>query len=486
MNTAGPDILRWIEENSTQFTRMSDQIWEYAELPWREFKSSLLQADYLQSQGFEITWDLAGINTAFMSHWGKGNPLIGFAGEYDALEGLSQKKQPVQEPLTPGAPGHGCGHNLLGVGCLAAAAAIKNWLENSAAPGSVRYYGCPAEEGGSAKAYMARAGVFDDLDAAFNFHPASINMPSKSTCVGVNHIRFRFHGIASHAGEEPHLGRSALDAVELMNIGVNYLREHVPKYVRLHYAITHGGDVPNIVPPEAEVWYYIRALHPQELCDVTERVRDIARGAALMTGTTCEEIFESASSAILNNHALADLQFEAMQQIGPIQYTPKEMAYAQTISDAFPKQNVDDFFNYVESLEIPVRYRALIEKYRQKPLIGENFPALDADVVETGSTDVGDLSRVAPLSMLNTACWVIAAPGHSWGNVATGAMSIGHKGMLHAARIMALAASELYTSPERLALVRAEFEQVTQGKPYQCPIPMNVQPPQFPNPLRSG
>jgi len=477
------DIPDWIEHNRAQFTRMSDQIWEFAELPWREFKSSHLQAEFLAEQGFEITRGIGNINTAFMAHWGKGHPLVGFAGEYDALEGLSQKNQATQEPLRPGAPGHGCGHNLLGVGCLAAAVAVKEYLESNHIPGSVRYYGCPAEEGGSAKAYMARAGTFKDLDAAFNYHPASINMPSKSTCVGVNHIRFRFHGAAAHAGEEPHLGRSALDGVELMNIGVNYLREHVTKYVRLHYAITKGGDVPNIVPPEAEVWYYIRALEPNELSEVTERVRNIARGAALMTGTSYEEIFESASSALLNNHTLADLQFAAMQQVGPIQYTDKELAYAQTISDTFPKQNTDDFFQYVESLGIPAHYRRVIEQYRKQPLIGENFPPLDAAVVETGSTDVGDLSRVAPLSMLNTTCWVVAAPGHSWGNVATGAMSIGHKGMLHAAKIMALAAAELYAHPEQLRKVREEFERTMRGKAYECPIPENVSPPQYSNPM---
>ena len=249
------EIAAWVEENRQSFAHLSDRIWEFAEIPWHEFKSSKLQADYLASKGFKITWDIAGINTAFMAEWGSGKPIIGFAGEFDALKGLSQKNQPTQEPIQAGAPGHGCGHNLLGVGCLAAAEAVKVWLEQNQHQGTVRYYGCPAEEGGGGKAFMARSGAFDDLDAAFNYHPGTINTPTKGSCVGVNHMRFRFHGRTSHAGSEPHLGRSALDAVELMNVGVNYLREHVPQYVRMHYAITNGGSLPNVVPDEAEVWY---------------------------------------------------------------------------------------------------------------------------------------------------------------------------------------------------------------------------------------
>ncbi|MEM5775145.1 MAG: peptidase dimerization domain-containing protein, partial [Anaerolineaceae bacterium] len=200
-------------------------------------------------------------------------------------------------------------------------------------------YGCPAEEGGAAKAFMARAGVFDDLDAAFNYHPGSLNTPTKGSCVGVNHIHFRFHGRTAHAGGAPHLGRSALDAVELMNVGVNYLREHVPQYVRLHYAITHGGDLPNVVPAEAEVWYYVRAHKPEEMEDVTNRVRKIAEGAALMTETRMEELFDNSTSAILNNHTLADLQYENMKLVGPIRFTEEEYAYAQKINDAFPPRN---------------------------------------------------------------------------------------------------------------------------------------------------
>ncbi len=477
-------LIQWLEDHRAAYTYISDRIWEFAELPWHEFKSSKIQADYLESKGFRITWDLAGINTAFVAEWGQGSPVIGFAGEYDALKGLSQKNQPTQEPLTPGAPGHGCGHNLLGTGCMAAAEAVKVWLEKNGHQGTVRYYGCPAEEGGGAKAFMARAGVFNDLDVAFNYHPGSLNTATKGSCVGVNHIHFRFHGRTAHAGGSPHLGRSALDAVELMNVGVNYLREHVPQYVRLHYAITHGGDLPNVVPAEAEVWYYVRAHKPEEMEDVTNRVRKIAEGAAMMTETRVEELFDNSTSAILNNYTLADLQYENMKLVGPIHFTEQEYVYAQKINDAFPNERGEDYFEAVKINQLPPEAKKVIEESKGKPLIAGNMCALDEGEVRTGSTDVGDLSRVAPLSMLYTACNVTGAPGHSWANVATGSMSIGHKGMLHAAKIMALSAIDLYTQPGLLKTVREEFERTTDGKPYRSSMPDSVQPPQYPNPER--
>jgi aminobenzoyl-glutamate utilization protein B len=473
------DVIRWLEKNQPQFTRLSDQIWEYAEVAWKEFKSSRLQADFLTAHGFHITWNLAGINTSFVAEWGNGKPIFGFAGEYDALKGLSQKNQPVKEPLIAGAAGHGCGHNLLGVGCLAAAVAVRYWLEETGTTGTVRYYGCPAEEGGSAKAFMARAGIFDDLDAAFNYHPDVYNAPSKGSVVGVNHIRFRFYGTAAHAGGSPHLGRSALDAVELMNVGVNYLREHVTEDVRLHYVITHGGDLPNIVPAEAEVWYYIRAFKPDDLQKVTDRVRNIAHGAAMMTETRFKEVFESSSSSLQNNAYLADLHYEAMQLIGPIQFTKEEHRYAEKILEGYPK---DRSFGKFEDFKInDESIKARIEKLKGEILIGDNFPALDEGVVETGSTDVGDLSRVAPLTMLATTCQPLGVAGHSWGIVASSISSIGHKGMMHAAKIMALAAIDCYSNPIHLKKVREEFEKNSLNHPYHCPIPEYVKPPHFEN-----
>lgn len=468
------DLLDWLEENSTTFIQMADEIWANPETAWKEFHASHLQMQFLSEEGFQITADVAGIPTAFIAEWGEGEPLLGFIGEYDALPGLSQKASPYREAVTENGAGHGCGHNLLGTGCLAAAVALKNWLEANEKEATIRYYGCPAEEGGGAKAFMARAGVFDDLDAAFNFHPSALNYPCEGSNLSVNHIRFRFHGQAAHAGGAPHLGRSALDAVELMNVGVNYLREHVTDDVRIHYVITRGGAAPNIVPDEAEVWYYVRAHLPADMQAVTERVRKVAQGAALMTETTWEEIFESATTCILNNQVLSALQYRAMEEIGPIQYTPEEKNFARAICRQFPTRSIAEILH---SLNIPPDIQARLGKYDGEPLIGENFPALDRGVISTGSTDVGEVSWITPLCMLYITCWAIGVPSHSWGVTAFTGTSIGHKGMLHAAKIMAISAVDLIEKPELLRQARDEFLQKTRQQPYRSPIPPDVQPP---------
>ncbi len=478
------DLIQWLDQNRADFFEMADRIWEYAEISHREFKSSKLQADYLEKQGFKIEWEVGGLQTAFTAEWGAGKPVIGFLGEYDALEGLSQKRLPVKEPIEAGEPGHGCGHNLLGTGCLASVAALKRWLEETGTSGTIRYYGCPAEENTYGKTFMARAGVFDDLDCAFNYHPGSINMASKSSAVGVNDIKFRFHGRTAHAGGSPHLGRSALDAVELMNVGVNYLREHVTSNVRMHYAITHGGDLPNVVPAEAEVWYFIRALKPQEMEEVTNRVRKIAEGAALMTETRVEEVFRSACSAVLSNHTLADLQYEAMQVVGDMEFTPEEIAYAEKINSGYPAENVENFFAMAKQMKASPEIARLVEQYHGAALIPFNLPPLDEERVETGSTDVGDVSQITPLSMLNTTCIPTGTSGHCWGTVASSGSSIGHKGMLHAAKIMAVAAMDCFSKPEIVQKAREEFEKATQDHPYKSPLPASVQPPRYPNPYK--
>jgi aminobenzoyl-glutamate utilization protein B len=476
------DVIEWLEDNQQTFIDMADKIWDYAEISHREFKSSRLQASYLKEQGFEIKWEIGGLKTAFAAEWGKGKPIIGFLGEYDALEGLSQKRLPMQDPLVPGAPGHGCGHNLLGTGAVASVAALKLWLEQTATKGTIRYYGCPAEENTYGKTFMAREGAFDDLDAAFNFHPGSVNMPSKGSAVGVNDIKFRFHGRTAHAGGSPHLGRSALDAVELMNVGVNYLREHVTSNVRIHYAITHGGDLPNVVPAEAEVWYFIRAHKPEELEEVTERVRKIAEGAAMMTETTWEENFRAACSAVLSNYYLADLQYENMKLVGPIEFTAEEMAFAKKINGAYPRENTEEFYRQINEFRIPDDWKKKLESYEGSPLLGINLPAFDQDDIQTGSTDVGDVSQITPISMLNTAGFPVGAAGHSWGIVAASGTSIGHKGMMHAAKIMALSAMDLFTNTEHLRKTREEFEKATRDHPYKSPLPASVQPPRYEEP----
>ena len=464
----------WIDGKGSVFTKMADDIWRFAEPAWSEKKSAGLQADYLREIGFSVTRDLSGIPTAFVAEWGAGDPVIGFVGEYDALPGLSQKAVPYREPVSEGGPGHGCGHNLLGTGCLASAAAIRYWLEESGTKGTVRYYGCPAEEQISAKTFMAKSGYFDDLSAALNFHPSNKNMPGKGTAVGVYDATFTFRGTAAHAGGSPEKGRSALDAVELMNVGVNYLREHVPDKVRIHYAITDGGAVPNIVPDVAKVWYFVRALERKLLDEVYERIQKVAQGAALMTETRVEVAFNGACSSLLNNHYLADLHFEAMKEVGPIEFTADEIDFAKAINEHYPKENTERIF---ADLRIPDEHRDRIDDLRGCALIDDDFPAFDEEEVSTGSTDVGDVSWITPLSMLQTTCFSSGAAGHSWGITASSGSSIGHKGMLHAAKIMALTAEWLYSDETHLERARSEFEARIGKTPYVNPIPDGVTPP---------
>lgn len=475
------EMVDWLDQNQSQFITIADQIWQNPELAWKEFKASRLQADLLEQEGFSIQRDIAGIQTAFIAEWGQGKPVLGFIGEYDALPGLSQKLQPTQEPIKVGDPGHGCGHNLLGTGAVASAVAVKKWLQVNDQPGTVRYYGCPAEEEGGGKVYMAHSGAFNDLDVAFNYHPSKVNMPSKGVAVGIRAIYYRFKGRSAHAGGSPHEGRSALDAVELMNIGVNYLREHVKTDVRMHYIITEGGKAPNIVPEMAEVYYYLRAAKPETLAAVVERVHKVAEGAALMTETTFETRDEIGYSPLLSNHILADLQYQAMQRIGPIQYTQEEIDFAQKVNDGFPGTNADHIDNLIEHYKPPQEIVSILEDYRNSPVVGHNFPAIDETVITTGSTDVGDLSQIVPVSMLGTACFPTGCPGHSWGNVAASGMSIGHKGMIHAAKIMVVAAIELLSNPDHLVAIRQEFERATKGKKYIPAIPENCKPPGAPD-----
>lgn len=472
-------MIHWLDQNQPQFIAIADQIWHSPELGWREFKASRLQAALLDKEGFSIHWEVGGLNTAFIAEWGQGRPILGFIGEYDALPGLSQKLQPDHEPLLDGAPGHGCGHNLLGTGAVASAVAVQKWLQSNGLPGTVRYYGCPAEEEGGGKVFMAQSGAFDDLDAALNFHPGKLNAPSKGISVGIQPIYYRFHGRTAHAGGSPHEGRSALDAVELMNIGVNYLREHVKSDVRMHYIITEGGMAPNIVPEMAEVYYYLRAAKPDTLASVIERVHKVAEGAALMTETSLETRYDVGYFPLLNNQHLADLQYEAMQSIGPILYTQEEIDFAQRVNDGFPGTNADHIENLIEHYQPPSKIKGILDGYRGLPLLGENFPPLDENVITTGSTDVGDLSQIAPVSMLHTTCFPTGCPGHSWGNVAAAGASIGHKGMMHAAKIMAVTATELVSNPAHLVKIRQEFETATRNKKYIPLIPENFKPPRY-------
>lgn len=473
------ELLQWLDENSPRFMDMSDKIWENPEVKWEEFIASRLQIEFLEKEGFSIIRDVAEMNTAFIAEWGEGKPIVALIGEYDALPGLSQKKQATKEPVVEGEAGHGCGHNLLGTASMAAAVAVQKWLQSSAAAGTIRYYGCPAEEGGGAKVFMARAGLFDDLDCALTYHPGSFNNPSKGGTVAIQSSRFRFHGVSAHAGGAPHRGRSALDGVELMNVGANYLREHVLDGTRIQYIITDGGQAANIVPETAEVEYIIRAERPDYLEEVVGRIRNIAKGAALMTDTEFQEKMLIAYSSVMSNHAIADLMYAALEFIGPIEFTAEEMDFAQKINDAFPGTNEDYIQEVVDYIKPSAEHEEMILANKHLPLRGENFPAMDAHLIEKGATDVGDLSQITPTGALFTACFSTGSPGHSWSNVACGGMSIGYKGMMHAAKAMALTGLDLYSDPVHIQAAQNEFDRKMGSRKYVCPIPDDIKPPRL-------
>lgn len=459
-------VVGWLEERQERFIAIADAIWDHPELGLAERFACRTQAEALAADGFRIAREIGGLPSAFVAEWGRGGPVIGFLGEYDALPNLSQKDQAAQDPVVPAGPGHGCGHNLLGTAALAAATALKSWLETSGQPGTVRYYGCPAEETLTGKVYMARAGVFDDLDAAITWHPGWHTTVWLGSSLAIDNTKFRFRGRTAHAAAAPQMGRSALDAVELMNIGVNFLREHVIQEARIHYVITDGGGAPNVVPDVAEVWYYVRAPRRDQVEAITARVRQIAAGAALMTETAVEERFQCGAYNVLPNIALGEIAGQVLESLGPIHFTAAERAYAREICDAYPEAVRA---GGLEAAGLPADLLA-------EPLTGAVYPPHNIGKAMPGSTDVGDVSWITPTVQVSTACWALGVPGHSWGITATGRMSIGHKGMLHAAQAMALIAAALHRDPAHLARARAEFDAATGGTPYKTPLPEGLQP----------
>ena len=467
-NKTHQNVIEWLEERQGRFIQMADTIWKNPELALAEFKACKLQSDDLAADGFTITGNIGGLPTAFMASYthGTGGPVIGFLGEYDALPGLSQEQVDVQQPIVQDGPGHGCGHNMLGTAALAAASVLKAWLIATDTAATVRYYGCPAEETCEGKVFMARAGVFDDLDAAITWHPGSVNSVWAGSSLAVNNIKYRFKGRTAHAAANPETGRSALDAVELMNIGVNYLREHMPDAARIHYVITNGGGAPNVVPDDCEVWYFIRSPERYQVNELTERVRKISQGAALMTGTTVEENFLSGAYNMLTNMVMSEHMIAVLEELGPLEFTDEEKAYALKISQSFP-----------ESLRKGIlASEHLPESIVDEGLNGDVWPIRDAGKVLPGSTDVSDVSWITPCSQITTACFPLAVPGHSWAITSTSGVSIGHKGMLHAAKAMAIVGADFITDPDLLAKAKAEFEEATKGRPYACPVPADVQP----------
>jgi aminobenzoyl-glutamate utilization protein B len=464
------NIQDWIEINREFFIGLSNQIWDFAELGFHEQDSSNLLATSLEKDGFDLQLGIAGIPTAFVASYGKGRPIIALLGEYDALPELSQEMVPYRNSKEIGKAGHGCGHNLLGVGALASALAVKEAIRNGETKGTIRFYGCPAEENGSGKTFMVKAGVFDDVDLCLTWHPDIYN-----GIVGINilaniKVSFVFHGQSAHAAADPHNGRSALDAVELMNVGTNYLREHIIPEGRIHYTITNGGGAPNVVPPEAESLYLIRAPRMSQVQEIYQRVIDIAKGAALMTGTKMEIIFRKGMSNLLLNDTITDVLYQKMIAVDPLEFTKEEMEFGELVQKTCPP-------NDIEGMLVKIFGREAKRSFSHDSIfLTSIMPNTHTDYVLPGSTDVGDVSWVTPTGQISATTMVASTPGHSWQIVAQSGMSIGHKGMLFAGKVMGLTALEFMKNPGLLKAAREEFELKIRMSPYICPIPDGIKP----------
>jgi aminobenzoyl-glutamate utilization protein B len=452
--------LQWIDGHSARLIETSNKIWGFAEIALHEYQSSQLLQNELKEAGFSVENGVAGIPTAFRASWGHGSPTIGFLAEYDALPGLSQKSIPTKEPVEEEASGHGCAHNLLGTAVLGAALGLKAEMQHKKLAGTIVMFGCPAEEIMLGKIVMAREGLFDELDIALTWHPQSLNGVMNCGWMAMNSVKFDFHGVSSHASFAPELGKSALDAVELMNVGVNYLREHVSSSARIHYVITNGGREPNVVPNYAQVWYYIRAPMRDELDAIYERVKDIAGGAALMTGTRLEVNLLTACHDFLLNNSLNRHLYDSMKSVAPPVWSEEEMRFAKELTKSF------DVNQRMQQIRILTQ-----ERLEEQLLHSSVLPINDTFFVLPASTDVSDVSWIVPTGQVMTACYPMGIPAHSWQLTASASMSIGHKGMLYAGKILARAACELIGDEDVLTRVKAEHLKNTSGKSYKCALP---------------
>lgn len=470
-------LERIIEKKKELFIEISGKIWEAAETRFQEFKSTEFLCDVLEREGFSITRDIAGMPTAFMASFGKGTPVVAILGEYDALSGMSQKGGiATKEALIEDGNGHGCGHNLLGVGSLAGVIAVKNFIEENDVQGTVRYYGCPAEEGGSGKAFMARAGIFDDVDAALTWHPFSHNAIWSTEFLANYQVYYKFHGKSAHAAASPHVGRSALDAVELMNVGVNYLREHIIPEARVHYAITNtGGKSPNVVQAEAEVLYLMRAPRVDQVQEIYERICNIARGAALMSGTDCEIVFEKACSNYIPNMTIEKLLYANLLDVGVQQYDEGERLFAKKIKATLSEEDINNDLHMAQQF-MGGKQQELLAELKEKDISDLILPYKHASALMPGSSDVGDVSWVVPTAQLAVACSVLGTPMHSWQMVAQGNTSIAHKGMLAAGKVLARSAIDILLAPNIVKEAKMELQKTLNGKKYASPIPPEVKP----------
>jgi aminobenzoyl-glutamate utilization protein B len=448
-------ILGLVDQHAAHFSETSKTIWQYAELGYQEAKSSTLLQRELQAAGFRVQASVADEPTAFVATYGQGEPVIGILGEFDALPGLSQAATPDRSPMVADAPGHGCGHNLLGSGAALAAVALKEYMERNHVAGTLRYYGTPAEEGGDGKVYMIRAGLFRDVDVVLQWHPASENAVSNGGALAMNSARFLFHGVAAHAALAPDRGRSALDAVMLTGNGIEFLREHIPSNSRIHYIITNGGAAPNVVPDTAELYLYARNPSLPVLGGVWDRILKIGQGGALMTETTLDIKDVGGTANVLPNDALAKVAQRNLEEVGGFRYTAEEKYFAEQLQKSLPPGGAGEL-DSTASIQ-PLR--------RPDP----NAPA--------ASTDVGDVSWNVPTIGFETATFVPGVVAHTWQAAASAGMSIGQKGMIVAAKALAATGADLFLDRQLVFDAKADFRHQMDGKTYQSVIPASQKPP---------
>ncbi len=430
MQSAHEMVSAHVEANASRYGRVAQQIWDLAEVGYQETESSGLLQEQLAEGGFEIEAGVAGMPTAFVARWGRGSPVIGILAEFDALPGITQARSPERETVATMRASHACGHHLFGTGSVAAALAVREWMESAGIEGQIRVYGTPAEEGGAGKVYMVRGGLFDDVDAVLHWHAGSANDASPSASLANKSAKFRFHGLSAHAAAAPAQGRSALDGVEAMNHMVNLLREHVPQETRIHYVITSGGSAPNVVPDFAEVYYYVRNPDSERAREIFDWVVRASEGAALGTGTRVEHEVIHGIYALLPNEALQRRTWENLKAVGGVEYDEAERAFAEILHQTLANPQ-------------PLESAIEVQPYQPRPA--------------GGSTDVADVSWVVPTAGFTTATWVPGTPAHSWQATAAGGMSIGEKGMIVAARTLAMTMVDLFSEPELVAAAKAEY-----------------------------
>jgi aminobenzoyl-glutamate utilization protein B len=445
-----------VRKREAELKDVNQQIWKFAEVGLDEVRSSALLVEKLKAGGFAVKSGVAGMPTALMASYGSGDPVIAILAEYDALPDLSQKVSPVQEPVEAGKAGHGCGHSGLGTGALGAALAVKAAMEKHKLPGTLRLYGTPAEETLIGKVYMLLDGAFGDVDVCFHWHPGSKNDVWNGSSKAMVSAKFTFQGIAAHAAGSPEQGRSALDAVELMNIGANYMREHVKEDSRIHYVITNGGGQPNVVPANATVWYYVRANDHKDVESAFAWLNDIARGAALMTRTKMSVVVDTDCHELLQNTPLSEVLHRNLKLIAPPKFTAEEQAFAKKLQEPLVEQFGSTFATSLDDSVQPLTALPEISK---------------------GSTDVGDISWFVPTSGIRTACFATGSPGHSWQNVAAIGSSIGEKGTIYAAQVLAISALDLIEQPEQLAAARADWKERMKDRKYTTLIPTGQRAP---------